>query len=129
MANNFLKQLNKEETDYISRKQKQAIRPKTAIISDEKLEKFPNIAKTLATPSPIKKSKKFHTMKASQEAYEKFDILQKATGLTFSELLNQASEMLFEAKSIENERVKAMAALLHDYPKEDKEQMSIEDFL
>lgn len=112
MANKFLKQLNQEETDYLPRKQKQK------------------------TQKPIQKptqtnasSKKFHTMKASPYAYEKFDILQKATGATFSEMLDQAAAMLFDAKALENERVGAMAALLHDYHKSDNEQMSLEDFM
>lgn len=129
MANKFLKQLSQEETDYLPRKQKQAVRPKTTIISDEKLEKFPNLAKTRAMPNTFQKSKKFHTMKASPYAYEKFDILQKATGATFSEMLDQAAEMLFDAKALENERVGAMEALLNDYRKVDKEQMSLEDFM
>jgi predicted transcriptional regulator len=75
------------------------------------------------------KNCKNRSVKISDEAFEKLKILKMATEISYVDLIELAIENLVEVTALENQKVKAIEALLHDYKPPEETQMSLEEFL
>ncbi|AYG01165.1 hypothetical protein [Lactococcus allomyrinae] len=69
------------------------------------------------------------SVKITAEAHEKLKILKLATNKTQIDLLSLAIEYYLDVTALENYKVKAMEALLHEVAEKEDGQMSIDDFL
>lgn len=77
----------------------------------------------------IGKSNKNRSIKISDSAFEKLKILKMATEKNYVDLIELAIDNLVETTALENQKVRAIESLLHDYQPPLEEQMSLEEFL
>jgi predicted CopG family antitoxin len=75
------------------------------------------------------KGNKNRSIKISDGAFEKLKILKMATEKNYVDLIERAIDNLVEATALENQKVRTIESLLHDYQPPPEEQMSLEEFL
>jgi hypothetical protein len=75
------------------------------------------------------KGNKNRSIKISESAFEKLKILKMATEKNYVDLIELAIDNLVETTALENQKVRAIESLLHDYQPPSEEQMSLEEFL
>lgn len=75
------------------------------------------------------KKRKNRSVKIGEVSFEKLKILKMATEKNYVDLIELAIDNLVETIALENQKVRAIESLLHDYQPPPEEQISLEEFL
>lgn len=118
MATKFSKYLDQEEQTRVPLKKKRA------------LESCSQPARRAASSKKQQKSHELRSVKMTSSAYEKMDIVKMVTSKSYVAILDEAMTNYLERMALENDKIKAMKAMLEDYQKSEIDgQTSIDDFL
>lgn len=74
-------------------------------------------------------SQRTKTIKVTEESFEQLKILKLATNESYVTLVERAIAHLVEVTALENQKVRTIETLFHDFKPPDEVQMSIEEFL